>query len=356
MGIRRGPATVTGSGAAGRKASHWGDPGRRGAAANGSQETCLRPSTDTAFEELEQLVRRRPWAFVPALLVLLAIAGVLSGCETRAQEAPGADAPAAILAATAGYGADVLLETRVDPGQSVMRATRGATEVDAAYAGAFVAAMLGHESDRSGQRDWFFFVNGAVSPVGAEEVRLADGDSVWWDFRFWGDLVETPIVVGQWPAPWALPGRRGGPVAADPPLDATLRAAGADLVDGDAAWRVRVGTSDEVARRDPVWRRALADPDAAGLTVTIAGGRIVAIGPDGGPRQPVDGARAIVAAVPTRTDPGDGALMVVAGLDATAARAAAEAVARDPGILSLRYAVALDGAGTVLRAGGRTGP
>ena len=113
-----------------------------------------------------------------------------------------------------------------------------------------------------------------------------------------------------------------------------------------------MGTSDDIARRDSVWRSALADPDAAGLTVTIADGRIVAIGPDGGPREPVDGARAIVAAVPTETDPRDGALMVVAGLDAAAAQAAAEAVARDPGILSLHYAVALDGDGTVLRAGG----
>jgi len=305
---------------------------------------------------MEQLVQRRPRGLAPLLLALLALAGVLAGCETRAQEAPEAGAPAATLIATADYGADVLLETRVDPGQSVMRATRGATEVETAYAGGFVAAMLGRESDRAGRRDWFFFVNGAVSPVGAKDVRLADGDSIWWDHRFWGDLVETPAVVGQWPAPWALPGRRGPPVAADPPLDAALRAAGADLVDGDPAWRVRVGASDDIARRDPVWRRALADPDAAGLTVTIGDGRIVAIGPDGGPREPVDGARAIVAAVPTGADPGDGALMVVAGLDGAAAQAAAAALARDPGMLSLRYAVALDGAGEVLRAGGRTGP
>ena len=292
---------------------------------------------------------------MPLLLALLAFAAFLSGCETRAQQAPGAGAPAASIAATAGYGADVLLETRVDPGQSVMRATRGVTDVDTAYAGAFVAAMLGHRSDRAAQRDWFFFVNGAASPVGAKDVRLAVGDSVWWDFRTWGDLVETPVVVGQWPAPWALPGRRGPPVAADPPLDAALRAAGADLVAGDPPWRVRVGASDDIARRDPAWRRALADPDAAGLTVAIDGGRVVAIGPDGGPRAPVAGARAIVAAVPTGADPRNGALMAVAGLDAAAARAAAAAVARDPGILRLRYAIALDGAGRVLRAGGRTG-
>ena len=213
--------------------------------------------------------------------------------------------------------------------------------------------MLGLEGDVSGQRDWFFFVNGVNASVGAKQARLRDGDTVWWDHRFWGDLIDTPEVVGSWPAPYALAGGRGPEVSADPPLAGALEEAGARLVTGDAAWRVRVGTSDDLARRDPAWRRALDSPDAAGLTVTVEDGRIVAIGPDGGPREPVPGARALVAAVPTGASPGDGALMVVAGLDAQAADAAAEAVAADPGMLRLAYAVAMDGDGAVLRAGGR---
>ena len=168
---------------------------------------------------------------------------------------------------------------------------------------------------------------------------------MWWDHRDWGDLQEAPAVVGAWPAPWALPDGRGAEVAADPPLDAPLGEAGARLVQGDAAFRVRVGASDDIARDDPAWRDALADPDRAGLTVTIADGAVVAIGPDGGPRTPVAGARALIAAVPTGTVPEDGALLVVAGLDADAAQAAAQALARDPGLVRLTYAVALDGEG-----------
>ncbi|HTI34125.1 MAG TPA: DUF4430 domain-containing protein, partial [Miltoncostaea sp.] len=200
---------------------------------------------------------------------------------------------------------------------------------------------------------WFFYVNGLVSSVGAKAVTLHDGDAVWWDHRFWGSLEEAPAVVGAWPAPWALPGGRGPEVSADAPLDATLREAGARLAGGDPPFRVRVGASDDVARRDPAWRVALADPDRAGLTVTIAGGAVVALGPGDGPRTPVPGARALIAAVPTGAVPEDGALLVVAGLDAAAARAAADALARDPGIVRRAYAVALDGAGHVLRAGGR---
>lgn len=296
---------------------------------------------------------RRPVRLPAALAALLAVLGLLLGCEERRQDAPAADAPAATLVATADYGARDLLSVRVEPGQSVMRATRGATEVETAYAGAYVSSMLGLGSDRSGTRDWFFYVDGLVSSVGAKDVELHDGDAVWWDHRDWGDLQEAPAVVGAWPLPWALPDDRGPQVSADPPLDAPLGEAGARLVQGDPSFRVRVGASDDIARRDPVWRAALADPDRAGLTVTIADGAVTAIGPGGGPRTPVPGARALIAAVPTGTVPEDGALLVVAGLDADAARAAADALARDPGLVRLTYAVALDGEGHVLRAGGR---
>lgn len=288
-----------------------------------------------------------------ALAVALAVV-LLAGCEHRAQTAPSSSAPAAEMVATADYGARTLLRTRVAPGQSVMRALRGATDVRTAYSGGFVQRMLGLGSDPSGPRDWFFFVDGIGSSVGAKEVRLRDGDAVWWDHRDWRALVQTPAVVGQWPAPLVRPG--GPAVAADPPLRAALAADGARLTDGASPWRARVGASDDLARRDPAWRRALADPDSAGLTVTIQEGRVTALAPDGGGRTPVPGARALVAAVPTAARPEDGVLVAVAGLDDASAQAAARAVAADPGILRLRYAVAFDGAGHPVADGGRWAP
>ena len=280
---------------------------------------------------MEQLVHRRSGRRVdprvlPAVLAVLAALALLVACERREQDAPSAGAPAATVVATADYGARELLSARVEPGQPVMRATRGATEVETEYAGAYISRMLGLGSSRSGTRDWFFYVNGTVSSVGARDVEVRDGDMVWWDHRFWGDLQEAPEVIGAYPAPWALPGRRGPEVSVDPPLDAPLAEAGARVVEGDAPFRVRVGTSDEIAGRDAVWRDALADPDRAGLTVTIADGAVVAIGPGGGPRTAVPGARALVAAVPTATLPEDGSLLVVAGLDGAAAQAAAQAL------------------------------
>ena len=160
----------------------------------------------------------------------------------------------------------------------------------------------------------------------------------------------------MWPAPFAVPGGDAEEVAADPPLAAALEDAGAELTQGDSAWRVRVGESEALARRDPAWRRALDDPDRAGLTVAVEDGRVTALGPGADARRPVPGARALAAAVPTGLAPGDGALLAVAGLDAAAAQAAAETIAADPSVVRLRYAVAFDGDGDPLQAGGRTGP
>jgi Domain of unknown function (DUF4430) len=296
---------------------------------------------------------RGPVPLLTALAVLLALV-LLAGCERRAQLAPVSSAPGAGLVATEAYGAHELLSTRVPPGGSVMRALRGATQVDTAYSGGFVQGMLGRASDPSGPRDWFFYVDGIGSSVGAKDVPVRDGDAIWWDFRDWGALAQAPAVVGQWPAPFARPGAPA--VSADPPLRAALAARGAPIASGDSPWRVRVGASADLARRDPAWKRALADPDAAGLTVAIEGGRVTALGPDGGGRAPVPGARALVAAVPTAARPEEGVLMAVAGLDGAAAEAAARTVAADPGVLRLSYAVAFDGAGRPLASGGRWEP
>ena len=292
-----------------------------------------------------------------AMVALVAAAALAAGCESRSQDAPAAGEAAATLVATGDYGAVPLLDVRAEPGQSVMRALRGATEVETAYGGGFVASMLGRDSDRGATRDWFFYLDGVVSPVGAEQVDLAEGDAVWWDHRDWGALMEAPAVVGMWPAPFAHPAGGGpGPVAADPPLAVALEDAGAELTGGDSAWRARVGESAALARRDPAWRRALDDPDRAGLTVAIEGGRVTALGPEADGREPVPGARAVAAAVPAGLEAADGVLLAVAGLDAEAARAAAETIAADPSVLRLRYAVAFDGDGRPLRAGGRSGP
>ncbi len=300
---------------------------------------------------------RRALAAVAAALVgLTALAG--AGCERKSQSAgPDQGAPAARMVVTADHGADVLLDERVAPGRSVMDALRGVTPVETAYGGGFVRSMLGRSSSSSPQQDWFFYVNGFESPVGARSSDLADGDVAWWDHRAWSGMQSVRGVVGSWPEPFLHGAGGASPqVAADAPLAGVLRAAGARVATGQQAFRVRVGTNASLSRRDSAWRAIGGDPAARALPGGIAGGQVVLMPPGGGDPQPVPGARAVAVLVPAGARLADGALFAVAGIDAAAARAAAASIAADPGILSLRYAVAFDGSGAPIRAAGRSGP
>ncbi len=283
-------------------------------------------------------------------LALLAVAAALTaaGCERRS-DAPGPapGAPSASLVATAGFGAETLLEGRVAARGSVMDATRSLTPVRTAYGGGFVSGMLGRDSDPGGRRDWFFFVDGIEAPVGAADVAVRDGMRIWWDFRDWAGQASVRAVVGSWPAPFA-----GRAVAADPPLAGALRAAGARVSPGAARWRVRVGGDRALRARDPAWRQAMDDPGAAGLPGAVEDGRVTLLGPGGAPRRPVPGARALAVLVAAPPGGAGGALLAVAGLDEAAARAAAARIARDPSVLARRFAVAFDGAGEVVGAAG----
>jgi hypothetical protein len=275
------------------------------------------------------------------------LASVATGCGRVSQDAPAADAPSARIVASEDFGRQTLLEARVPPDQTVLRALRGATEVETAYGGGFVAGMLGRDSDLTARRDWRYWVDGVLAERGADQTTLRADQEAWWDFHRWDVIGDPWAVVGQWPAPFA-----GREVAADPPLAGALADAGATVVD-DSPWRARVGADASLERREPAWARADDDPAAAGLGARIDGARALVVDGDGTWSAVPEGA-AVVAAVPMSARPADGVLLVVAGVDAASARTAARAVVARPEILRLRVAVVLDAAGNPLRAAGRS--
>src|SRR6185436_8843491 len=112
--VRRGPATVTGSGEAGREAGHWGIPGKAPRRCERKPGDLPPPEHRHRFRGMEQLVHRRSGRLVgprvlPAVLAVLAALALLVGCERRQQDAPSAGAPAATVVATADYGVRDLL-------------------------------------------------------------------------------------------------------------------------------------------------------------------------------------------------------------------------------------------------------
>lgn len=142
---------------------------------------------------------RRGTAVVSALLIAALAA---AGCGLG----PGADVGSVSLTVTREFGAVPVLERSVGAKESdtVMRLLEGEAEVSTRYGGGFVHAIDGvAEGEHGGDPyDWFFYVDGVESPVGAAEVDVHGGERVWWDYRDWSATSHVPAVVGSWPAPF----------------------------------------------------------------------------------------------------------------------------------------------------------
>jgi Domain of unknown function (DUF4430) len=96
-------------------------------------------------------------------------------------------------------------------GQTVMRLTESNFDVKTRFGGRFVQEINGLKgSGATGMRDWFFFVNGVESEVGAAEYDLSPGDRVQWDYRRWDTAMRVPAIVGAFPEPFrhGLEGKR----------------------------------------------------------------------------------------------------------------------------------------------------
>jgi hypothetical protein len=95
--------------------------------------------------------------------------------------------------------------------ETVMRLTQSRFDVDTRFGGRFVEAIDGLKGKgAAGTQDWFFFVNGIESEVGAGEYELSPGERVQWDFRDWGTTMRVPAIVGAFPEPFrhGLKGKR----------------------------------------------------------------------------------------------------------------------------------------------------
>jgi hypothetical protein len=241
-----------------------------------------------------------------------------------------------------------------------MRVLEGEAEIETRYGGGFVHAIEGvAEEQRDGDPyDWFFFVDGVESPVGATEVDARGGRRIWWDYRNWSAANHVPAVVGSWPAPFVegvagerypvvVECREGG--RACELVRRALEGEGVELAadpEGPAI-RVLIGP----------WQR-LRDDSAAGLIedgpaesgvyadfeATGDGYELVALDERGAPARRLGTDAGLLAATSRY---GGAPVWVVTGGTAAAARAAAEAL--DAEHLRDHYAVAIeDGEGTPL--------
>jgi hypothetical protein len=284
------------------------------------------------------------------LLAALLVAAFAAGCGQDASAVPAG--PAAVqVTITRDYGATVLHAVRAAPGQSAMNALRRVSRVDTSYGGRFVESIDGLSGDRSGHDDWLYFVNGIAPDVGAADITLHPGDGEWWDRRYWSDLVQTPVAIGQWPEPFVhgYDGHRHAVAVQGLPcssaLVAALRRAGADVTSGASSYRVEVDTFAQVSDD-------LADWQGKGLTVSLDHGQVMVYRGAKGLAADPD-AHALIAGYQPPGAPGAAVVVVVAGDTEASACAAADRLAASPSLVRGTYAVALDGSGNVVAAGGR---
>jgi hypothetical protein len=151
----------------------------------------------------------RTWVRALGAAAALAAAASAAGCGLGAGDAPGG----VQLSVTDAFGTrEVLSSARpaVSGEETVMRLLTRNARVTSRYGGGFVQSIDGRGGGQSAGRpvDWFFYVNGIESSSGAADVKVHDGDRVWWDRHDWGAAQRVPAVVGSFPEPF-VHGRGG---------------------------------------------------------------------------------------------------------------------------------------------------
>jgi uncharacterized protein DUF4430 len=294
------------------------------------------------------MTRRRGTAVATALL-LAALAA--AGCGLG----PGEDVGSVELTVTRDYGSEPMLEVSVEAKESdtVMRVLEGAAEITTRYGGGYVRSIDGVAEDRRDGHpyDWFFYVDGIESPVGAADYALEGGERIWWDYRDWLATNHVPAVVGSWPAPF-VDGYEGEPHpvvvecasggGACGMVRATLAVEGVTVASASTpgAIRILVGPWAQV-RSDRAARTIEGGPAASGVFAEFLalGGAYVLIGLDqGGDAAQRFGPGAGLVAATRRND--DPPVWVVTGSSPAGVRAAAGLL--DARSLRDHYAVAVE--------------
>jgi hypothetical protein len=253
-----------------------------------------------------------------ALVIALVVAAftVAGGCGLGAGTSPGGVS----LTVTRDFGARSVApgvaDVRAPGGETVMRFLQRRFHVGTRYGGRFVQSVNGIAGDSAAARpvDWFFYVNGIESSIGAADVKLHGGDRVWWDYHDWGSAMSVPAVVGSFPQPLrsGTGGKRlpvivacadgGAPACAEVKrrLDAVgvIPAGGTvNTPSGEQSIRVLVGRWPQL-RDDAVARRVERGPAVSGVYARFdaAGSRLKALAPTGATARALGAGSGLVAA------------------------------------------------------------
>ncbi len=140
---------------------------------------------------------------------------LLTGCADN--ETGQAESRQLRILVTRDYGREILAEKIVAPSgdDTVMDLMQDNFNVETAYGGGFVNSIDGLKSGYIGngnsqkkgtKNDWFYYVNGVMAEIGADQYMCEDVNTVSWDFHDWGGDMYVRTRINAWPD--RLEGRR----------------------------------------------------------------------------------------------------------------------------------------------------
>ena len=290
---------------------------------------------------------RRLIGVLIAAVVLIGAAAAAIGLRTGSGDVSGTVS----LTITHEFGAEKVAgqaDAHARSGDTIMRLLeRDLDDVRTRYGGGFVQEIDGIAGGREDGRpvDWFYYVNGIESSVGAAQRKVSPGDEIWWDRHIWQAAQRVPAVVGSFPEPF-LAGEGGrripvkivcqqGVARACDEVEQRLGDAGAKGVarstveqgPGQEVLRVIVGRWADV-RRDPVARTLESGPAASGVYARIdaQGTQMVLLDELGQPVRTLGPGAGLVAATAQQ---GQEPTWLVTGTDAVGVDAAVAALQED---------------------------
>jgi hypothetical protein len=249
---------------------------------------------------------------------------------------------------------------QVRSSDTVMRFLQATHKVTTRYGGGFVQAIDGLAGNKTGEHDWFYYVNGSEASQGAADSKLSLSDVVQWDYHRWSATMHIPAIVGAYPQPFQsgqggdrLPTRvecaDANSTACNDVIDA-LDAQGVVATQavlgsstGEKSLRVVVGPWSVVGQT-VTGRELERGPATSGVFARFTPGGALNLLDGFGhvARQAPAGSGLVAATVPEATG---GVVWVVTGTDEAGTERAAKAI--DPDTLRNAFAVAATPAGPV---------